>query len=551
MGVVYKALHVELGKLVALKILLAERMDDVMIARFKNEIRAIGKLDHPNIVGTHDAGQLRGIHFLVMAYVDGTDVARLLEHHGRLSIADACEIIRQAADGLQHALERGLVHRDIKPSNLLLARDGIVKVLDLGIARSLTETPTLDRLTAAGMLLGTVDYLAPEQWEHPHLADARADVYSLGCTLFHLITGSPPFAGPEYRLVVQKMRAHLDQPVPSILARRPDVPAALASVLEQMLAKNPDDRLATPGETAEQLRRFAVGANLTALLDLDERAGEHPSATSHVMAAEAPTLIQQRDHLADGSKSVPGGRTKYRFAWLLTSASLALALCVASAVLLTLYRQAIPTEPVRILAMQVGQYRGQSAQPLGEVGMTAHEILSDDAVRVAVDLSRQAYCYLIAFNPDGSEQLCFPEDPDMPAVMFPEDKDRSQAMTSPPAPCTQLRYPREQYFEPGLGGLQTFVLIASTQPLPPYATWRSTLGSIPWSAVAYQEPWRWQFDGRNFKRLPSERGTRVQRGVPREFAQLCRFLQTQLPHDAVQAIAFPVAFPRQDSRLTP
>src|SRR5262249_26298852 len=167
MGVVYKALHTELDRVVALKVLPAGIADEVSIARFKNEARAAGRLDHPNIVGAHDAGQLDGVHFLVMTFVAGVDLGRLLRARQRLEAADASELIRQAATGLHHAFGRGLVHRDIKPSNLMLARDGRVKVLDLGIARAL-DVPVPERLTATGMLLGTADYLAPEQWDDPH-----------------------------------------------------------------------------------------------------------------------------------------------------------------------------------------------------------------------------------------------------------------------------------------------------------------------------------------------------------------------------------------------
>src|SRR5262249_25645688 len=190
-GAVFKARHTELGKVVALKMLRDERPDEVTIARFKNEIRAVGRLDHPNIVVAHDAGQAGGVHFLVMEYVDGMDLARLMERRGRLSPADACEVIQQAAVGLQHAYERGLVHRDVKPSNIMLARDGRVRLLDLGLARSFGDSPA-DALTAQGMMLGTADYLAPEQWDHPHGADTRADIYSLGCTLYHLLVGKAP-----------------------------------------------------------------------------------------------------------------------------------------------------------------------------------------------------------------------------------------------------------------------------------------------------------------------------------------------------------------------
>src|SRR5262249_51933957 len=237
MGAVFKARHAELGKVVALKVLPAGPMDEVRVARFRNEIRAIGRLDHPNIVAAHDAGELGGVHFLVMDFVEGVDLARALERRGRLSVPDACEAVRQAALGLQHAFERGLVHRDVKPSNLMLARGGRVQVLDLGLARSFAEAAA-DRLTARGMVVGTADSLAPEQWEHPHAADPRADIYSLGCTLYHLLAGRPPFAGERHQSVLQKMRAHLLNSPPPIGQFRPEVPGGLAAVLDPTLAKD-------------------------------------------------------------------------------------------------------------------------------------------------------------------------------------------------------------------------------------------------------------------------------------------------------------------------
>src|SRR5262249_20574475 len=216
MGVVYKALHTELERVVALKLLPHGFSDELAIARFKKEARAVGRLEHPNIVGAHDANEIDGTHFLVMTFVDGVDLARLIQRRGRLAVPDACEVVRQAATGLQHAFERGLVHRDIKPSNLMLAKDGVVKVLDLGIARMLGEMPAAERLTGPGMLLGTADYLAPEQWENPHAVDTRADVYGLGCTLYHLIAGRPPFSGAEYDSILMKMRGHLEAPPPPL-----------------------------------------------------------------------------------------------------------------------------------------------------------------------------------------------------------------------------------------------------------------------------------------------------------------------------------------------
>ena len=268
MGTVFKARHIELGKIVAMKVLPTAQMCEVTVARFKHEGRAIGRLEHPNIVAAHDAGQHQGVHFLVMSLVDGIDLARLVERRGPLPVTDAAEMTRQAAAGLQHAADRGLVHRDVKPSNLMLARDGVVKLLDLGLARSAGDTAS-ETLTAHGVFVGTADYLAPEQWEGPHGADIRADIYSLGCTLYHLLAGQSPFAASQYKTVLAKMQAHQQVPPPPIVRHRPDVPAGLAAVLDRMLAKDPADRFASPAQVAEALRPFTAGSNLMDLLGTD------------------------------------------------------------------------------------------------------------------------------------------------------------------------------------------------------------------------------------------------------------------------------------------
>jgi serine/threonine protein kinase len=544
MGVVYKALHVELGKVVALKVLPATSMDEMSVARFKQEGRAAGRLDHPNIVGIHDAGRLEGVHYLVMAFVDGTDLARLVQGHGPLKIADACEVVRQAALGLQHAFERGLVHRDIKPSNLMLARDGLVKVLDLGIARSFVETPGAERLTATGMLLGTADYLAPEQCEQPNAVDTRADIYSLGCTLYHLLTGYPPF-GRDHQSFVMKMHAHLEEPIPPITEARPDIPDGLVDVLETMLAKNREERFSSPGELAEAIQPFCAESNLTALLNRMPR-GSSDGGTVTPTAAAADTLPPPR--LSSSKRLAPGRRgskSKHIPKWL--GVSLAAAVIGAALAALVFFRltpdeKQIRNPPVKIAAMNIDQYRGQDATLLGDVLKTTDPVFANDSVRISATFNIPAYCYLVAFNPDGSEQLCYPEDPDLAEVKYPQNKN-VKSMTAAPAKSEKLRYPREQYFEPGIPGLQAFVLIASAEPLPPYSEWRSKFDAVPWTKAERDlDEYRWEFDGQDFARFPEKRGQRVDRGsAPREFRDLGNFLSGRTEVKAIRAIAFPVS----------
>jgi serine/threonine protein kinase len=206
MGAVYLAEHRRMKRVVALKVINPKFLSHPgALARFQQEVRAAAQLDHPNIVAAHDADQADGLHFLVMEYVEGQNLADYLAEKGPLPVAEACDAARQAALGLQHAHERGTVHRDVKPHNLMRAPSGRVKVLDFGLARLAAgpgdaaeddEAPTAPHLTGAGAVVGTADYIAPEQARDAHGADGRADVYGLGCTLYHLLAGRRSRKGP-------------------------------------------------------------------------------------------------------------------------------------------------------------------------------------------------------------------------------------------------------------------------------------------------------------------------------------------------------------------
>ncbi|MBN9122848.1 MAG: serine/threonine protein kinase [Planctomycetes bacterium] len=267
MGAVYRAEHARLKKSFAVKILSPEQTRDRRAAaRFQLEMEVVGRLDHPNLVRATDAGEVDGVHFLVMELIEGVNLAHLLLRCGPLPVPEACELIRQAAVGLQHAHEHGLVHRDVKPSNLMLSRSGEVKLLDLGLALLRAHDATGPELTVAGEVMGTAEYMAPEQWAETRSVDIRADVYSLGCTLYALLSGNPPFVGSGRRSFRRLMSAHQHDDAQSIADYRPDAPRPLCALLARMLAKSPDDRPATPGEVAAGLERLAAGANLAALL---------------------------------------------------------------------------------------------------------------------------------------------------------------------------------------------------------------------------------------------------------------------------------------------
>jgi serine/threonine protein kinase len=268
MGTVYRARHAELDRIVAVKVLSADRMqDERAVARFQREMRAIGQLEHPNIVRALDAGEEAGTHFLVTEFVDGLDLSSLVQERGALPVPEACEIIRQAAIGLQHVHEHGLVHRDIKPSNLMLARDGTVRILDLGLVL-LQESAqgSASDLTSSGRIMGTIDYMAPEQGIDSHEVDIRADIFSLGATFYKLLTGLTPFSGPQYDTLARKLSAlAAADPVP-LQDYRPDVPAPVADLVTRMLAKSRDRRPGTPADVAQELQPFCSGAHLIALL---------------------------------------------------------------------------------------------------------------------------------------------------------------------------------------------------------------------------------------------------------------------------------------------
>ena len=270
MGSVFKARHTRLNKLVAIKVLTDKLSGDVSaVARFQREMQAVGQLQHSNIVQALDAGEADGVPFLVMELVEGLDVSWLTVRRRSLEVADACEIVRQAATGLQHAHAEGLVHRDIKPSNLMLTLDDDgqcrVKILDLGLATF--DGPDAERhLTDEGQLMGTLEFMAPEQAEDTHTVDSRADIYSLGATLYRLLTGIVPLDGPEYNTPVKRLKALMTVPVPAISTRRNDLPDDLAALVDRMLSSDPNERPQDMAEVVTLLNEFAAKHQLERLL---------------------------------------------------------------------------------------------------------------------------------------------------------------------------------------------------------------------------------------------------------------------------------------------
>ena len=257
MGVVYLAHNTLMGRDEVLKVMGRQIMERPgVLDRFLREIRAVAKLRHPNIVTAYHATRLGESIVFAMEYVEGLDLSKLVKAKGPLPVGYACNFVYQAALGLQHAHEEGLVHRDIKPGNLMLSRKGgqaTVKVLDFGLAKATREEKVDSALTSEGQALGTPDFIAPEQILDAPNADIRADIYSLGGTLYYLLTGRPPFQANSLYDIYQ---AHISRDADPLNFVRPEVPAELAALVAKMMAKEPERRFQTPGEVAEALTPF-------------------------------------------------------------------------------------------------------------------------------------------------------------------------------------------------------------------------------------------------------------------------------------------------------
>jgi serine/threonine protein kinase len=562
MGQVFKARHRLMERTVALKVIHPRYLrHPTAVRRFRQEIRTLARLDHPNIVRAYDAYQARDLHVLVMEYVHGKDLARLVRQRGPLPVAEACHYVRQAALGLQHAHEHGLVHRDLKPSNLIVARgEGShpldpprVKVLDLGLALIREEErPVAGGPGPSGPILGTLDYMAPEQLQDPQAVDIRADLYSLGCTLYHLLAGHPPFRTPVLNDAIARRNA--EAPLPPIRAERTEVPEALVAVLQRLLARDPAQRYATPAVLAEALEPFilTVGQSDTSpeRKDVDatspERKRRDIAATSPERKDIPSLALRACVRLAGVHYSGQQGRRRTNRRRLLAAAALVLVLVAGSLIFWhtsdrpVMPASAVPSRPdrdpppaaapLRVVSFRVSHHRGDPSQVLGDFGIgSCLAARDDDDARVHVELSEPAHCFLIAFDPNGEQELCHPRDP-----------------ASLPARMAEIHYPpdrvapaRQSYFALNNGaGLQAFALLVSREPLPPFPQWQARVGVAPWRHEKADGVW--SFDGRRLQLLGVERSERQRDGPPPAVEQLCRFLQRCPGIDAVQVLAFPV-----------
>ncbi|WP_339687859.1 protein kinase domain-containing protein [Gimesia maris] len=270
MGIVYRALHKRLKREVVIKVLNKKMSDDPSaVLRFEREMEAIGSLNHAHIVAAHDAGEVEGTHYLVMEYVDGVNVSQLSKRLKQLSVADACEIVRQTAEALEFAHKQALIHRDIKPANLMITQQGVVKVLDLGLARLLNQDKQEAELTTTGQIMGTVEYMAPEQAESMMDVDYRADIYSLGVTLYKLLAGTSPYRFEEQEPVWKRLQKITSQPTIPLTEIRADLPAPLVELVSRMLERKPESRPASMAEIAVCLKPLCEGSHLEQLISAD------------------------------------------------------------------------------------------------------------------------------------------------------------------------------------------------------------------------------------------------------------------------------------------
>ena len=326
MGQVFKARHQRMDRIVALKLLPPElNKPPEVIQRFQREVRAVAKLAHPNIIAAYDADEAPGgLHFLAMEYVAGCDLAQLLIAEPHLPVGRVLNFILQAARGLAFAHSQGVIHHDIKPGNLLLDAVGTVKILDLGLARihEVEVQAAKDGLSRFGDVMGTVDYMAPEQALDSQAADARADLYGLGCTLYRLVTGKPLFDGES---VVQKFLFHQSKPVPSLRAARPDASTEVEAMFQRMVAKRVEDRFQSMEELIAVLEPLAEQSPLpgkaqpiaaTASVQSSLAATETPVLEETLLLAnraEATSRVFSR--LADAQQSEQTSRTTVCWAW--------------------------------------------------------------------------------------------------------------------------------------------------------------------------------------------------------------------------------------------
>ena len=306
MGQVYKARHRIMKRLVAIKIMHTERASNPkLVQRFYREVEAVSRLTHPNIVTAYDAGETPGGLYLAMEYVDGVDLSVILQSVGSLSVNQAVNITLQVARGLAYAHQHKVIHRDVKPGNLLLARDGTVKILDMGLARFTEDEVSEISLTMVGPLMGTVEYMAPEHAANARHADHRSDIYSLGCTMYRLLTGHLPYGGET---AVEKVIAQREHPIPQLSKVIGEMPESLQGIFARMVAKTPEERYQSMDDCLADLLEIAGEAEHCDISGLTNMASTTATTVFDEAPPDADTAID--DHIERPPVSLDAARPR-------------------------------------------------------------------------------------------------------------------------------------------------------------------------------------------------------------------------------------------------
>jgi serine/threonine protein kinase len=481
MGDVYLAEHELMKQRVALKVLSPHLAGNShLLERFHGEMEMLAQLTNPHIVAAKYAGTDGGVTYLVMEYVPGTDLQKYVSEHGPLDSTEACNFIRQAAQGLEYAHRKGIVHRDIKPSNLLLTPGGNIKILDLGLAK-LALPELLDghpSPTSPGALLGTLNYISPEQVDDATQADERSDLYSLGCTFYYLLTGRAPFRATSR---VERQQSSSPDPIEKV---RPELPSAVTAIVSKLLANNRAERyssaralvdaldIATRGKLSKRPWRIVVPTIVTTLLLV------------------GVVYFTTRPHLWNATTNGGGG------------------LIPATA-----QEGSLRLEHYRLVTKD-------RIQHLGAIGEKSFVLQQGDRVVAKAVFDEPLYVYLIVVNPDGSSDLLFPEE-------------------QPSKPIREMVSPlgSTDYWTLNDTGFVCFVVMASREPLPPFGESRPTVDAGAWKSAKPVDPWL--FDGKRCEPLVKDRIGHSEDG-PKPLADLCNHLKGKTGVIAVRAIAFRV-----------
>jgi len=531
MGAVYLATHVKLGKQVALKILpKAFTKDRDRVLRFEREMRSLGRVDHPNIVRAFDAGEIEGVQYLAMEFVEGIDLQKMVKKLGPCTPELACKLIAQTTAGLQVAHAAGLVHRDIKPSNILVTRDGMVKIVDLGLARIQTTDTDVDatnQLTLQQQMMGTPDYMAPEQWANAAEADGRADLYALGCTLYFLLSGNPPYGSKDTKSVSRKMKAHLYAPPPRLQDVCQDLPDGLVQLYERLMAKDPDRRPQSAFEVNEALNKIYpqsdVQNSIVPLVDLKQ--------ISQCLATEssAKALVTNR----------------WNRPWVIAGCGLGLIIALGSIFALSNRPKpmSIPDRSISVqsptasIGVEVIQKRSETdLQRRGIIGQQIDSAKLGDLVKLSVHFSEPSYCYVVALNPtndpDWKSQLLYPAN----SEVKPELKD---TITLPAKGTSFIPLTDGS-------GQQVYVVIESSKPLPSFQEWQSKHDwSSEWKQCQRAGVWQFINGDLSLRPLPDQERAAIVDIAPPELSGVLERLNASLGNDQqkITAVAFPVQAP--------